>query len=1099
MTSTELILIHSPLPIPSKKEEIWYDPAHQHTLFYSDGFFYVQTNSIHGYYNKNLMKSISINENNEEDLSLAPKIIYQNNDNNIKNILCSKLSLDKEYLAIQSSPYHVYIIELKSQKSYFLDIKLNYNSGFLSNFSSTNDVYIIEDGIIWSDHNGGSQDLLIITNKGIDFYKASIKRNYCKFIRTITYQTNKVWYNASYHFFYLYDINYQDTSTKNSSPTIKLDGFFLKTEKSTSKMSLELKPPDRTSPLYLSSCCPDEIFLVNVYYMLLLLVQSSQFEDCNCQSSSTSIINLYHITKTSQEKIGSLFLPYPFSTITVSVNDNLIYIHHADEKKSFIYDIFSLSSSSSSSSNSSNTIIEPISTNTSILFSPRFSTIGGEDIDELSFYNFQQFIFYPSSSCLYDKKRKILWQISCNLFNVVNLHLQSLKFICFWLLRRGRSYVYNRIKSEPNSISSTSSSSGTSGGSSSASGNISNIFTTSSTSSSSSFSCILLSKLSKLFLFQIVYKTILSKKYKLSNLKLLFEYVLQSSIVEYRRLRGLSNDSVLRIDLINNNLLEYFNVPIQSYTKEESMNTSLLFGCNSKKLFYLINETVSPPNSSGLYGSEGVLGSSITNFSINDMNSSVSTISAATLSATSSGSSSSASTNTTSSATSSTTHNQPGSRLSRRSSLGEALFARRSKNLTVVSDTASLELENQTIDQPLEPFSLYTSTTFSFSNDINQSFLPSIIMIGDQISSLISESFTASSDSDYLTEEEEKLEDDYDLIDIPLTLRRDERGDLILTQTELLNYIWLPLFLNIKKDTKKELIKEKEKIYEDELKIYNENNNNSNEYNNNLLPIRQKILKKEFYNRILNNFNYLTNCLTEFLCIFLDFNIPIITPYCLLHFTLLFYLERYNDLINFINLGFYSSTIEIAIYILQLSNILKNKHEKKKNSYENNNFLYIISIFETFSLSILKKNEGNYDIIKWYLSINEINKAIDYCLDSFMTYNSFNYSDSSSSASSSFIRSHDFFNSTVSYIRANFTLETILHPEDNDASISVKGNPEIIQLLQRLYWFLSKWEPGCLNFRENKNSPLAQQTQWPDDLLPSPIYDPIKGLFGFNC
>ena len=51
-------------------------------------------------------------------------------------------------------------------------------------------------GILWSDHGGNSQDLIILTERGVDFYKVSVKRQQCKLSRTYPHPIRHFWYNA---------------------------------------------------------------------------------------------------------------------------------------------------------------------------------------------------------------------------------------------------------------------------------------------------------------------------------------------------------------------------------------------------------------------------------------------------------------------------------------------------------------------------------------------------------------------------------------------------------------------------------------------------------------------------------------------------------------------------------------------------------------------------------------------------------------------------------------------------------------------------------------------------------------------------------------
>ena len=100
----------------------------------------------------------------------------------------AKVSLDFDLLALQIEDT-VEVIDMKSNEAWSIKIK------------SGHDNCILENGIIWSDHGGDSQDMIIITLRGLEIYKISTKRNQCKLSRSISQGysiTANFWYEPNF-------------------------------------------------------------------------------------------------------------------------------------------------------------------------------------------------------------------------------------------------------------------------------------------------------------------------------------------------------------------------------------------------------------------------------------------------------------------------------------------------------------------------------------------------------------------------------------------------------------------------------------------------------------------------------------------------------------------------------------------------------------------------------------------------------------------------------------------------------------------------------------------------------------------------------------
>jgi hypothetical protein len=199
------------------------------------------------------------------------------------------------------------------------------------------DAVILPNGILWSDHGGNSQDLIFVTSKGLELYKVSTKKSVCKLSRSISIPISFFWYNPDCRMILTASQNkpvkrFLGGSTPVTKDTLLIDGFFLNVDKPNIP-SLELPPPDRISRLELGpGVDSNRIYLVHVYGLLLALVQYTA-EDCD-------YVTVYHVTKLSMEKMATLSLGYvPQQILKLSTYDNLLLFHDVSKKITIAFDL----------------------------------------------------------------------------------------------------------------------------------------------------------------------------------------------------------------------------------------------------------------------------------------------------------------------------------------------------------------------------------------------------------------------------------------------------------------------------------------------------------------------------------------------------------------------------------------------------------------------------------------------------------------------------------------------------------------------------------------------------------------------------------------
>jgi hypothetical protein len=229
MTTTSLSLV-SPIVVEHDWQHIWFDSCHQHALLLNNAYFY----------------TLSFEAKNS-----TPNMYYHQEDLP-KNIITAKLSLDLKIIAIQSTLLSVLVIDTTNKKKWLIDIK------------NPTENTILSDGIIWSDHGGNSQDLIIVTTRGLELYKISQMRSQCKLSRVISQPGSfTFWYEPSHRMTLMASCQKSHSSMTNNNlygdlingqsnnhrpahlnEILSMDGYFLKHERSPMPL-MELPAPDK--------------------------------------------------------------------------------------------------------------------------------------------------------------------------------------------------------------------------------------------------------------------------------------------------------------------------------------------------------------------------------------------------------------------------------------------------------------------------------------------------------------------------------------------------------------------------------------------------------------------------------------------------------------------------------------------------------------------------------------------------------------------------------------------------------------------------------------------------------------------------------------
>jgi hypothetical protein len=229
-----------------------------------------------------------------------------------QDILFAKISMDSQLLALLSSPKSVIVHDMKIKKQWKITIK---------NIAGNQ---ILPEGIIWSEHGGNSQDLAVVTSKGIELHKVSSARGQCKLSRSIMQNTH----------FFCYEPNFRALllGSMTRDNTIEITGFFLRYDLSDAPR-LELPPPDKMPVFRLDvGAGAQDVKLIVLYGTLYLSVHYSGDE--------TDSLVLYDLSRGKSRITKTFSYPlYMSSDVHVSVTDNLLCCHCLQSQLTFLLDV----------------------------------------------------------------------------------------------------------------------------------------------------------------------------------------------------------------------------------------------------------------------------------------------------------------------------------------------------------------------------------------------------------------------------------------------------------------------------------------------------------------------------------------------------------------------------------------------------------------------------------------------------------------------------------------------------------------------------------------------------------------------------------------
>jgi hypothetical protein len=165
MSSGHVHLSEKPLTFDAKGFVVFYDAAHHVLILLKHNVYY----------------SLDILT---PDAKLSRPINFIDGG----NVLDVKFSLDKRFLAIQRSSLEVQVVDLETTDSYTARIRQKQGN------------QLLRGGIIWTDHSDkprSSQDLVLVTSLGLEFFKVSASKKTCKQSRSVSNKVVCFWYEPA--------------------------------------------------------------------------------------------------------------------------------------------------------------------------------------------------------------------------------------------------------------------------------------------------------------------------------------------------------------------------------------------------------------------------------------------------------------------------------------------------------------------------------------------------------------------------------------------------------------------------------------------------------------------------------------------------------------------------------------------------------------------------------------------------------------------------------------------------------------------------------------------------------------------------------------
>jgi len=302
-------------------DQLWMDPVHQHMIVRKGQAFHVASLPD----DDESVDKVTLSEpyHVEKQLDFLPragKLVSA-------EVLQARFSLNMKLLALQFSQTQVKVVDLAQGHEWTIVIK-----------GTKKPNSILPEGILWSDHGGNSQDLIIVTAKrGLELHKISSKNLSCRFSRNIETLIYGFWYEPL-HRVLLLSLGPQNTKMRVY--------FLIRDAKAASPLPfLELPRPEKGPSFHLPNTPSSHTDIgVHVLYGIpCAIVLDQTVWEVNVFTLSKT--RTTHTHRLSLQVPGSFSLPPAFSkntdagAVRFSCPDNLLVVHLCGQGTSLLFDL----------------------------------------------------------------------------------------------------------------------------------------------------------------------------------------------------------------------------------------------------------------------------------------------------------------------------------------------------------------------------------------------------------------------------------------------------------------------------------------------------------------------------------------------------------------------------------------------------------------------------------------------------------------------------------------------------------------------------------------------------------------------------------------
>ncbi|XP_065668731.1 regulator of MON1-CCZ1 complex [Hydra vulgaris] len=277
-------------------------------------------------------------------------------------------------------------------------------------------------GFCWT----GNNDIVFVTNQGIEFYQVQNEKYSLKLIKT--YRTSVNWFVFLPDVFVL--LLSSDIMGNMIHPYIFKNGSITRL----SKFEVENPPCSRNSQA--AALLERDVTIANIYNNIYVVVLRNHPRSMNSVGAE---IVLYQLQKEGPAKKTAVLCLGAVGRFAVNVVDNLISVHHQASKTSMIFDI-GLQGDSDGLVTYYYPVLSPLPIEP-VFFNDDSKTIGSiENKLTCETYSANWVVFQPN--IIIDAKLGCLWKLQVKLSSLLNMINDKVRLIDFLLLRSGsKSFI----------------------------------------------------------------------------------------------------------------------------------------------------------------------------------------------------------------------------------------------------------------------------------------------------------------------------------------------------------------------------------------------------------------------------------------------------------------------------------------------------------------------------------------------------------------------------------------------------------------------------------------------------------------------------------